>query len=433
MSEYIIRNGIRVPIENNNNWGISSHNLAFSTKNNAERNIANLQQYWEAYLKEPTAFTAVNNMALSLSKEYNIISDNQDLADIASNILDDLSYEIFILVRNAVIFGDGFAEIIRNQGGKFYSLKSNLNPLHFKIDDSGESKIYLYGENELKKSAIPEDSVLHIQLLPMFDTPYGLSLLISTIDSIKYKKIADDSISKAIARHGARRWNVIIKRDERGRYPDLEEFSRIANGYRNVEAKSELIHTDMTEVKELDKDGIPEVLNYQKFFRNNIAIGMGAPLELLGLEMKGSSYALAKEKRKAYYDTLNLYRKIIAKQLEEQLLNRILPYDVKVEPKPLGEEAFAERVKGVTPLLSTNVLTRNEIREYLGYSPENEEIVVDANENIEVEEKRKSTTEYLLEHGFDPVHEYNDAYEEFLSEYEKMNEELFEKIKNELK
>lgn len=339
----------------------------------ARRKTSPSTAYWETYKKDPIVGGGVNMITFRIIGEGAVVkSEDQDTADALSKLLRDIfPYKNQLtLIRDTLVFGDGWAEIVSLAGGGVHEI-SPRNPEDFTI---GKDDEYIYFDGN-EHVAIDEKNFVHLQL---FEDAESIGKGMSLVQFIK--QASDDrrqiysDIVKAIKRHGTPKYHVKVSPDDSNRYPDDEQMLAIANDFRDINSRTELVTTDQFEVKTVDTGGVPSVRDYQEFLMNEISTGMLIPLEALGMGMKGVTYATASARlREVFRYTIRGYRTIISDELTHQLIPVIAPGndEVEISFEGLFDEDIADTVAWLEKLMPqsdpTLIFSADEIRDLLGF------------------------------------------------------------------
>lgn len=375
------------------NWATASNprrNKFLKQTNLLEkRDETGLLKNWELYKSDGFAFAGVWQLVLSITSPGYIITEEHGIQEWLENI--NFLNKIIVLIHSSIIFGDGYAEIIKNRFGQPINLKP-LFPLLIEYDEKGKKYVY---NTEDKQIRIPKDNILHIRLFPSLNI-YGDALLTSLQTTIDHHSEIDKAVFNAIKRHGFPKFHIKVKPDKTGRRPPPEKLSTILWDFRELNERNEFISTDLVDIEEIDKKGIPQAEDYQQYMTNLIATSFLLPIEILGMAARGSTEATAKVRVQKFEETIAFFRRNIEESINSQLIFQVSKVAKFKFKDDLSEETKLARAKWIEKVLSVGVVTKNEIREMLGLKPlesGGDELVT---KTVDIVEKKqnKSTIDY---------------------------------------
>lgn len=393
-----------------NKWLIDtqSRSMPPSTKN--------YQTYWNLYTSDALVSSVINSITFKiLGKGFTFTcqspGDSQHIMDALRGILtlDILTH----LVRDVLIFGDSYAEIIRNRAGNIIQLVPR-QPINFKFEGSR----LLFKGRPIKRS-----TVLHLRLFPDSDCTNGItlesgiSLIKFAYQAIQAKRQIYQTLLQSINEHGTKKWHVIVKPDSFGRYPDEATLAAMTAAFKNFNAKKDVVSTDKIDIKGLDPSGIPQIEKYQDFLLSEIASGFLVPPELLGI-MTANPRAISQLRINSYNIILSSFQKAIASQINDQFIRQFVS-DVSVQLvfQDITSRDERENVEWVIPLVESGVISIDEARHIFGFG-----VTAKADSEAEPDIESKSATESQ------PPLNPKSAYESFANSFES----VFEQVKPDL-
>jgi len=383
----------------------------FSPFSQRGRNVSLLNKFWQFYEGESTVFAAVNTIAWNtIMVGYTIHATNDDAANLIRTYAKKLRLQAHLLdaMIYALIFGDAFIEKIYNRKGEISRLK-NVDPrtMVINFNEYGDIESYQQVIGNKKGPLIKPDKIIHLRLFPRPSSPYGISLIAASVDTIERKVRTDEALSLAMVRHGTPKYDITVKSPEGGQVPPDSVLEQIAEKLSNLHEENEVVHPDLIEIKTIDERGIPGVEEYYNYFQTQLVIGLLCPEEALGLG-RGSTEATARQKAIMFERMIKSFQMRIAEMVEQELFNEILeqhgfePNTVTMRFKSVTEEDEANKAKWLGNLLrgysrrEYMPFTINEIRAMFGFPPLEEGDVIEnppISKSYDDEEESSSTSD----------------------------------------
>jgi len=324
----------------------------------SERTKAELEKYWTYYTGEGTLWAAINSVAYStVMVGYDIVSNDPEAkkiierwcrkVDLQQHLLDNVTY--------ALIFGDGFMEVIGNKKGEPSSLKPvDPKTMEIEFDKFGIVQNYRQSLGMRDKESVPKlerERICHIKLFSQPDKPYGISLLKANMDAINDKVRVDKALTAAILRHGTSKLVFSVGSESDGQIPSADVLQAIEREVEDIDEKNELIVPWNVKVYPIDEKGIQGVEEYYGFNRSQVIVGMLCPEEVLGLGATATN-ATSKTKAILFERMIRSFQNRIARTVEEQLFKRVLAsngYDMDPKDPTKVDEVYVHiKFKGVT-------------------------------------------------------------------------------------
>lgn len=316
-----------------------------------------------------------------LSTGYTLQSESDELRDKVDEVLDDIDITrcLKVACTDALKFGDGFLELIPNKKGELVDLLPR-DSIKFDIitDEKGRVKEYRQivrkgiGGVERKVITVPKERMVKITLMEQSGTKYGVSLIGRALDSIKRDDIIAESITRAIKRHGFRKYKVIVGNDEN--LPDPDVLKYVGRNFEDIDSKHEFVIPPTINIEEVDKSPLGGVEEFSRFSIERVCASMGMPEEFLGLG-RGSTEATANVRLRAYFEKISSMQLQLARQINTQIIDRIVPGNEGAvhiqfnDPNPQDEKT---KVEWINILLKANpydpesIVTFEWVREQLG-------------------------------------------------------------------
>jgi len=291
-----------------------------------ERSHSEVKKYWELYLTDETVFGLINGLTtLVTGPGFQIEGEGTNKAAIEKAFSRSWP-AIHSLVRNALIFGNGFGEIIYTRTGQFHSLEA-LYPLDIDIESENGSFSYIHRESG---KIFGSDKIFNLVFFQREDSNYGLPLLKPLYSAILRKEKLESALITAVERH-LPRLHIILKADELGHYPSEEERRAIARQFRDLKPEYEIVTTDLIDIDTIDIKGVPNIDDYLSFMLSLISLGAQTPIEIMGAAEKGVTHATARIRANVFFAGPIAY---LQRTLEHAINSQILqntPYRFKIK------------------------------------------------------------------------------------------------------
>ncbi len=263
----------------------------------SERSPSELKRFWELYLTDESVFGLINGLTtLATGPGFEISGETNEEKNYIEQAFTRSWPAVHSLVRNALIFGNGFAEIIYTRAGRFYSLEALFPPDLEIIKQDGEIQ-YLHKETN---KIFPPNKIFNLVFFPREDSVYGLSLLKPLVSAITKKEKLANALVTAVERH-LPRLHIILKRDELGHYPSEDERRAIARQFKDLKPEYEIVTTDLIDINSIDIKGVPNIDEYLSFMLSLISLGALTPIELLGSAERKVTHATARIRANVFF------------------------------------------------------------------------------------------------------------------------------------
>ena len=347
------------------------------------RNVQALNKNWDIYSQSEVPFAAVTVLTYNIVGDWKIRCNNADVQAKIEKFCYNTDFNTVLIdvVRDCLVFGDSFVEKVYNKAHDLVELRVR-DPRTFQkqVDDKGDVVKYLQvvstTDGDYEVDLKPEE-VVHYQLFSRPDSPYGLALLDPSKDTILRKTLADEGISAAIDRHGYPKFHIILKTPPGfdTELPTSSEIDSISADFRNINSKNEIVTTELIEIKALDAKGVENVEEYFNYFQSSLTCGLLVPQEVLGLG-SGSTEATARVRRLMFEKMVRNFERKIGRTSELSIFTEFTTSDddqpklIFADVVPEDDAILADLLKKMMPKDDPfAVLTRDEIRERLGYPP----------------------------------------------------------------
>lgn len=364
--------------------GGSSRSLMTSS----ERTVKNLKLYYQYYHGEGTVWAAINSIAFNtIMTGYHIVSNDEN----AKKLIEDFCFNINLdsNLLNATIYalvmGDSFLEIIYKKDKVNIARIKQIDPktMIINFDDFGDVQSYQQTIGGTKRDPIDPEYICHINLFPRPDSPYGISLIEPSRDTIKRKIRTDQALASAIIRHGTSKYVATIGTEKEKQSPPPKVLDKIKKDLEDISEKQEFVIPWNCKIETIDEKGIQGVEEYFNYFQAQAVVGLLCPEEALGLG-KGSTEATARIKAIMYERMIQSFQLRISRIIEQELFNKVLEANnidintVKIKFNSVTDEDEAMKAKWMGNILhgfrgtAIKPFTINEIRAYFGKEPVDE-------------------------------------------------------------
>ena len=319
--------------------------------------------------------------SLVFSNGYRIEGDEESINEMVEDSLDELGFDIVgpQAVIDALVYGDAFHEIGFGQGSKVDSVVAQFprNPESFRIDFDEYGKISDYvqvihktlGTDE--EIRIAPEKMFHFCVENLGGSPYGISLIDSAFNDIKWDAMISEATAQAIKRHGYPRFHIKVGME--GEDVAEDTMRRVDAQFKRLESKQEFVTTHDIEILNIDQMGQTNAKLYGEFSTMRLCTALGIPEELLGLG-RGSTEATANVKLRAFYDKIGSIQKKLAMAYTKQVIDKITPRpgmcklifnDVNPEDEA-KLAAWMAQIMAATPMDPFAVIPRAFVQDRLG-------------------------------------------------------------------
>jgi len=356
-----------------------------------KRSEQTLQNLWTYYTGESTIFASINYTAWNtVMSGYDIMTSNKEIKDLLEEfrLNTDLDTKLLDAVIYCLVFGDAFIERIFNKKEtKLLDIKV-VNPITMEIeyDKYGQITGYYQVINGKKGEKIDPKYIAHFRFFPDPTSPYGISIITPSIDTLKRKVRTDKAIANAIIRHGTPKYVVSIGSDKITEPIPDSVFDEIKQELKNITEKNEIIVPWTVKVDSIDERGISGVEEYFSYFQTQLITGLLCPEEALGLG-RGSTEATAYIKAVMYERMIKSFQLKLASFLVREIFKPFLQgygyknedmKDLRVVFRSVTDEDEAMKAKWLGNLLrgyrnEPKPFTINEIRAMFGLPPLSDE------------------------------------------------------------
>jgi len=301
-----------------------------------------LKSYWDYYEGEGIIFASISITAWNtVMVGYHLTSEDDGAKEIVQQAFDATDIDGAILDNTiyALVFGDSFVEKLKGttEGTKsinYFDLHT-IDPITVLANTDEFGRITGYQQKiggKVLPTKLKPEQVMHFKFFPKPSTPYGVSLLQPSIDTIDRKVKTDESLANAIQRHGTTKYVVSVGNDEE--IPPESVFTSIKAKLEDIDSQNEFIIPGLVSIDTIDDKGIQGVKEYSDYFQTQLIVGLLCPEEALG-QGRGSTEATSKVKEIMYERFIKSIQHKIATKMKKELIDPILIENGK-EPGLVG-------------------------------------------------------------------------------------------------
>ena len=334
---------------------------------------------------------------------FTFTGNNEPQVEYIKSIIDgqDFYNQLYQLILDSVVAGDGLAEVVKSRDGNFHHLVPR-NPAYFTphYDLRGDIDYYMYKIDAMKQDGItmhPKNMLHIVTKAGVNHDHFGLSLIGCAYDDIWRDATICESIKNGIERHGTPKYNITVGTEDAE--AEDSDIQAAASVFKNINSKNEFVHSNDVTVEELDTAGVSGVAENSTFSLERALTGMGIPLEMIGISSGSPNKATSDAVIAAFAKRLVPLQKMINSQLFTQSWEPILakqfgPENVErvyIDFGDITAASLIERAEIVSKLTSNAmnpfmIIGEDEARDILGYQPRDDYDVVDEPEEPDTEE-----------------------------------------------
>lgn len=328
---------------------------------------------------------AIQTISDDISSSKILVTDGKSVTDndiyysmlnVRPNKIQDAKTFWFAIVSSMLLYGNSYAEIQRTKEGRIEGLQFlPIRTMNVNLNSEGTAiESYTYtgeGTNIIFKP----DDILHFKMAP-FDGLMGESPLLALAVELDLLNEAQ-KLLLSVYRKGTRGSGKVTIKGTNGVGINTEGAKKIRKEFEELNAGSNenalglvIVDEDKFDYADLPIDtGFLSIINNITFEQKQIAKAFNLPIEKFGLEAINSSSA---ELNTQYVQNgLRHYMKVIEAELSYKLLGATLSTreSFEFDKTELTEPDFKELSETVAELVKSGIITTNEARAKLGYSP----------------------------------------------------------------
>ncbi|MBE3093946.1 MAG: hypothetical protein IMZ52_02865 [Actinobacteria bacterium] len=371
---------------------ISTGKSAIAKFGSTERTEKQLKDFWKYYELDNMVFASINTIAYNtIMCGYQLVSENPKAKQLVQMMFDRMDVDGALLdnVIYGLVCGDSFIEKVKGKldestlkkakTGKFTVSLKTASPFTMQINQDNYGREIDYQQKiggQLLPTKLTKEDIIHLRFFPKPDSPYGISLLGPSKDSIDKMRDVDESIFNAIQRHTPKYVVTVGTQEE---IPPKAVFDRIKTDLEDISSKNEFIVPGVITMTTIDESGVPSVEAYTGTFQSKTLVGLMCPQEAFSLGAGGSE-ATANVRALMFERFIKSIQHKLETQLRVELINQILVehgYDVNIVNMRFNSVTDADeerKAKWIGNLFrgfpeGKKPLTRNEVRSLFSYMP----------------------------------------------------------------
>lgn len=346
------------------------------------RSRAQIQQYQRVFNRGGYVATACERypqyMLMESIDGFEVKSeDDSNIETIAAmlNQSNEFYNTLYRLILDAVVCGDGMAEIVRTSTGMFVALNIKDPAMFTSVEDRmGNLQHYIYTVDPHRPGVVvdPKD-VLHITLRDNMDyTVWGNSFIGTSFDDIIRDTTVIESVTNGINRHGTPKYDITIGTEDEP--VDDDDMQKIIPMYKNINSRTEILHTHDVDMKMLDTSSISGVRDYSFITMERVLAGLGVPAEVVSIS-SAANIGTAKTVSNTFMKSIIPLQKKLNSQLYQQLFKDLVGNDVPVylDFGLSSELTTVEKFNAIksiqNPMNPFLLISEDEQRSILGYPP----------------------------------------------------------------
>jgi hypothetical protein len=301
---------------------ISTGKSVMAKFGSTERTEKQLKDYWKYYELDNMVFASINTIAYNtIMCGYQFVSENPKAKQLIQMMFDRMDVDGVLLdnVIYGLVCGDSFIEKVKGKldeallkkakTGKFTVSLKTASPFTMQINQDIYGRETDYQQKiggQLQPTKLTKEDIIHLRFFPKPDSPYGISLLGPSKDTIDKMRDVDESIYNAIQRHTPKYVVTVGSQEE---IPPKAVFDKIKTDLEDISSKNEFIVPGVITMSTIDESGVPSIEAYTGVFQSKTLVGLLCPQEAFSLGAGGSeacndivTEVLTKDGWKFYYE-----------------------------------------------------------------------------------------------------------------------------------
>ena len=342
------------------------------------RDLKHRWELWNLSMLNGPAATVIDCYSQSIwTNGWKIEGDDPDLADMVTQRINDMraANALKIMVEDGFRFGYGIAEKGEITGTDDWTVVPRCaRDWDLIIDKIGNLEA-LRQYDDKGKTLLDLDPEIAIVLMPIVTSEgFGRSLLDQCYDPLVWWYKICQSSADSIYRHGYPVWDIQVSGPD-GKLAPMDVMTGLEGYTTDLNSKAELVTNILTQVKELNGQGVPHVADYMEFALQSICASSSIPDELFGLG-GGKTGLLAQSKWMIFYDKIAGVQASLSPQIDDQLVDPIAedlgggPGDCHWSFANPNTQNDIQKAQYCQQLLAINqldpIVTNDWIRDYLG-------------------------------------------------------------------
>ena len=347
-----------------------------------KRDKRTLETYWKYYQGEGTIFASINTIAWNtVMVGYRLDSDSEEAKKLIETRFNEMDIDGVLLdnVIYGLVYGDAFIEKVRSTKKNVDSLDKYIAPSVTRMKDvmKSNSKDYKYPEIRkayqnrieqlkllqenggtkgyisycktvdpitmealtnkrtgeitgykqdiagIKTPDLKLDDIIQIGFFPQSNSPYHISLIGPSKDTIDRMVGVDQAVYYTTTRHVGRKYVVTVGTEEEP-LPPKEVFNTIKNDLEDITSRSEYVVPAVVKMDTIDEGGLQGIQDHATLFQKKAIVGLMCPEESLGLVTGGSTDATSQVREIMFERFIQAIQHKLSTRLRIELINPIL-------------------------------------------------------------------------------------------------------------
>jgi len=208
----------------------------------------------------------------------------------------------------------------------YISYVKTVDPITMEIivnKGTGEKTGYKQDIAGRKTPDLKLDEIIHIGFFPQADSPYHISLIGPSKNTIKRMIDVDEALYHTTVRHSGRKYVATVGTDDEP-VPPKDVFDRIKNDLEDISANNEFVVPKVIEMDTIDEGGFPGIQDHSTLFQKKTIVGLMCPEESLGMSTRGSTDATAAVREIMFERFIQALQHKLATKLRVELINPLL-------------------------------------------------------------------------------------------------------------
>jgi hypothetical protein len=309
-------------------------------------------KYLAAYTGVPIVAAAIDRTVdFVVSPGFYIVSDDKKAKKAVEDFIKKMDFDIFLrnVVKNMLIYGDSFVEIVGNKTIKELKV---LNPVQMRVKRTRTGTVQGYvqdvGWSEKNPSWSP-NQIAHFIYNKLGSSAYGTSMIEPLLPILKSKVKMEQAMEQIMKRKASAPIHVKMGSDE---FPATQDdINSMAGDLSGMTNKTEWVTGHTVEMDVVGfRSKIIDVDPFTTHFDNQMVYGLQVPYVLLGLG--NIAEGLARVQLEAMDRRSKSIQMLVEHQLETKIFSKLLGTEEKVVEFEWGTPSLETEQLEIQKLLS---------------------------------------------------------------------------------
>ena len=325
-----------------------------------KKNEAQLEKYRIIYDQGGIVTEAINSYPMFITTNgWWLDGENEAEKKMVEEWLIDTNFEAVLwnAIKDTLVFGDAFQEIVMNRGHKpAYIVPRLANKFEIINDDRGnlagyKQKLMVNGKEAV--TDLKTHQILHLQLWQAAGSMYGHGLIHRAYDEIMRDAKTAESSAEAIKRHGYKKYHIKVGLE--GEIIDEEVLKKVDTEFKELNEKNEFVTQHDFEILSIDDGGLEQVDTYNDITIMRMSAALGVPEEILGLR-RGSTDATATKRIGTYYKKITAMQRQIARCYNVNIVDKLTarPGTVKIVFNDVDPKEEIEKARWIAMIMKAS-------------------------------------------------------------------------------